>query len=333
MESVRTIGVLTLNSTEAQKAAEDGQEFKKLVKQTRQAWRTHQADSLALGQALEPLGVSLQEGKSFGWFRMKLTQLLRFLTQAQSDTSRQKAEKATLDLYYCHSLEEIRAALNAGADVNHQKEEGNGNTPLHNYSYAHSNDRQDIVGELIDAGAKISTSNKKKSTPLGLVCVLEETADLARIMIEKADRDDVIAALNHQNGQGNTPLHTLALWYPLDRELLQRIVELAPEVRNIKNNDGETPYEMLPPRSRKDFAFLKPDAPSSASQGADTEKIEDGLDVSGVTGEHRTPEDDELLLDVEGEDAGLYPTTERVDGHEETAGEAHDVLDPDPDID
>ena len=141
------------------------------------------------------------------------------------------------------SVEEIKAAIANGADVN-EKGGGYEETPLH--IAAQGSWRADIVRALVEAGADVNAKNVNLSTPLHYAALQgvsdDESDEGVKALIEAG------ADVNARNCDQETPLH-LALC-DIDSEALgslaivRTLVEAGADV-NAQTECGYTPMRIL----------------------------------------------------------------------------------------
>ncbi|HPH97328.1 MAG TPA: ankyrin repeat domain-containing protein [Anaerolineaceae bacterium] len=162
-------------------------------------------------------------------------------------------------------LERVRAALEAGYDVNSKDENSGNSTLLHMAAFGgqpevvrfllergadvHLRDRTkstpllvahgaECIRLLLEAGAKVNVEDDRKSSPLGQTVSSSNLAGI-RLLVEAG------ADINHRDKYGNTPLH-YCLYEPNHEQecmdILNYLIDQGAEV-NALNDNKETPMD------------------------------------------------------------------------------------------
>jgi len=116
-------------------------------------------------------------------------------------------------------------------DVNRLDEFGLHNTLLHIACYVDSDDSDDAVRDLLQAGANVEYKNKDGMTPLHIACEKNHTS-ITRMLIKAG------ANVNAKDNGGKTPLH---LACEKNHKYIAEILITAHANVNAQDDDGRTP--------------------------------------------------------------------------------------------
>ena len=133
---------------------------------------------------------------------------------------------------YNVTVSDLRQALEDGADVN--AVDNWGNTPLHSLVSGSSDNKAELVGVLIEAGANVDEVNCRNRTAL-FDAVDREDTDCIQALLQAG------ANVNARDKIGDTPLHS-ATW-KRDTILLRLLLEHGAAV-NARNRLFETPLRL-----------------------------------------------------------------------------------------
>lgn len=137
-------------------------------------------------------------------------------------------------LFYRPQLALAELFIKLGANVNIANDYGE--TPLHRAMRGN----RALVRMLIAAKANVNAKDKNRETPLHLAF---HDYEKTRMLI------DAGADVTIQDNKGNTPLHNAALFAGetviKDRGLIIQALLLAGAQRDVKNNEGKTPLDLL----------------------------------------------------------------------------------------
>ena len=126
----------------------------------------------------------------------------------------------------------MRKALEAGADVN--AVDNWGDTPLHSLVSRSPDNKAELIGVLVDAGANVDARNCRNRTALFTAIDGEDTDSIKALLEAGAD-------VNTRDKSGETPLHS-ATWQR-DTDLLRLLLEHGAAV-NARNRWLETPLRL-----------------------------------------------------------------------------------------
>jgi len=197
-----------------------------------------------------------KEGKMY-WEDMQIAECEERMKEQESVI--QKNEKGLTPLHEAKSVEEAKALLEKGAEVNvrdrydrtplhlavylgkkelaelliHNRADLNakdkdGKTPLH---YAVDKNNKELTELLLDMGAHINVKNNNSFTPLHAATLSLAKKEIVELLINRG------ADMNVQDKFGNTPLHTAIFW---TKEVAQLLIDKRANV-NIQNKKGNTP--------------------------------------------------------------------------------------------
>lgn len=133
-------------------------------------------------------------------------------------------------------VEDIEAAIAAGADVN--AKDADGDTPLHKAVWM-SEGEEDIVRILLESGADVNVKNEDGKTPLHIALddvAVEKSAIIIALIEAGAD-------VNAKDEEGNTALHKVMELLVDQDEIVRILLESGADV-NVKNSEGNTPMQV-----------------------------------------------------------------------------------------
>eukprot|EP01064_Diplonema_japonicum_P021396 TRINITY_DN30936_c0_g1_i1.p1 TRINITY_DN30936_c0_g1~~TRINITY_DN30936_c0_g1_i1.p1 ORF type:complete len:399 (+),score=34.44 TRINITY_DN30936_c0_g1_i1:359-1555(+) len=167
----------------------------------------------------------------------------------RNDTHRTALQEAA----NCGNVHVITLLLDYGADVN----ESGDSSPLH---WAARHPCEDALVLLLDRGANLHATSRDGLTPLHVAAESREPRNVALLLRLGADV--------HARARGMTALHSAALKHTSFRNFehnsdtrFQEVVTLLlahGADPSIKNNEDRTPFDLLHPDAKQDFACLRP---------------------------------------------------------------------------
>ncbi len=141
------------------------------------------------------------------------------------------AQWNTNDFFKTTTAGQVRGCLNAGADINVQNKNGEGETPLH-YAARH-NENPDVINILLKAGADINARNDNDVTPLHYAAYNDENPDVINTLLNAG------ADINARDGYGGTPLHHAA-YNNENPDVINALLNAGTNI-NARNNNDATP--------------------------------------------------------------------------------------------
>ena len=130
-----------------------------------------------------------------------------------------------IEKHYNPSIDEIKTAINHGADVNYAREDGT--TPLHLAAKSRGDSAASLVNFLIEKGAYVNAKDNDGYTPLLLAANMANPKPIKKLIEHGAD-------VNASTKKGETSLHMAAKWgYEEDEE---EIIKILLEARDINVN-------------------------------------------------------------------------------------------------
>lgn len=188
--------------------------------------------------------------------------------------NQEKANKLLLNAVERQDLEDIKKALDAGADINSRDEDGF--TPLMNATWRPKTKqfREDSVRFLIEHGADVNAVNEYNHSAIFWACWFASVQTVRFLINAGADVN-----VQHDNS-GNTPLHIAHQRDEGNLEICKLLIEAGANV-NAVNEDGYTPL----------LKALEDDEDFYPEEIAEYVKlmIEAGSDVNAVNNEGSSP--------------------------------------------
>ncbi len=149
--------------------------------------------------------------------------------------------------------EAVQMLVDAGADVNAR--DNYGRTPLHRSVAVAGSERPEVVRVLVDAGADVNAKDNDGKTPLHSMASSDSLKVIQVLVAAGAD-------VNEKDNEGRTLLHDVAAWWNhpnVPPALMRELMDAGADV-NAKDHDGKTPLDLAREHANSDTIRLLQEA-------------------------------------------------------------------------